>query len=336
MFGLPAMSHRGTPPPGLCLGLLAVLLCACSPTDEASEELVKQASEPLDANASVPPEALPEKPLLTWTGCDISRNAYITRALAAYEKETGVAIGVTGGGATRGIRATVGGTSDLGGTCRQTLPAEHPEEEGAKLTIVGWDALVFFTHRKNSVDGLTMVQAKDILKGKIVNWKELGGDDEPIVPVFRQQTVAGKLSGVGYMTRLLLFENPKEGYTTDAIFFMSSGPVEEYVLSTPYSIAVTGFASAAKLDVKRLALGGVEPTRETIASGDYPLFRPLYLVTNGEPTGPAKEFRRLASQRRGASHGKRQGVDQSRRRQGAQEALQALAGCEHPEKPLTC
>ena len=128
--------------------------------------------------------------------------------------------------------------------------------------------------------------------GKIRNWNELGGPDETIVPVFRQQTVSGKLSGVGHMTRLLLFENADVEYTSEAIFFVSSGPVEDYVAATPFSIAVTGVSSAAKIEpeVQILALDGVEPTVENIASGAYPLFRPLYLVTKGEPTGPIKDF----------------------------------------------
>ncbi len=158
------------------------------------------------------------------------------------------------------------------------------------LTVVGWDALVFFTHADNPVESITAEQARGILMGRILNWSEVGGPDETIVPVFRQQTVSGKLSGVGYMTRLMLFGRPDADYSSEAIFFVSSGPVEEFVAATPFSIAVTGVSSATKRDVRILALDGVEATPSNIASGVYPLFRPLYLVTDGEPTGLAKDF----------------------------------------------
>ena len=54
----------------------------------------------------------------------------------------------------------------------------------------------------------------------------------------------GKISGVGYMTRLLLFGEPGVDYTEEALFFTSSGPIEEYVEATPFAFAVTGVSIA--------------------------------------------------------------------------------------------
>jgi phosphate transport system substrate-binding protein len=272
------------------VGLLGPALVGCGGDHEKQVESSVSAHE----TAAPPAADIEEEPsatVLSWTGCGISKKAYMTEAAKEYFKATGVSIVVTGGGATRGIRATVGGLSDIGGTCRHCLPEQFPDtEEGAVLTHVAWDALVFFTHPENPVSDLTRQQAKDVLKGKVTNWRELGGEDEKIVPSFRRQTVRGKLSGVGYMTRLMLFGNPMEDYTEDAIFHTSSGPLEEFVESTEYAFGVTGVSSARKRTVKILALDGMDPTHENIASGDYPLFRPLYLVTKGPPSGAAKEF----------------------------------------------
>lgn len=237
------------------------------------------------------PSAAPDKPTLTWTGCGISKTAYMNDAAAAYKLQTGVEIVVTGGGATRGIRATAGGVSDIGGSCRCSLPEDFEREIGATLTHVAWDALVFFTHKKNPVKGITLEQAKAILLGNLSNWKELGApEDQRIVRVFRRQTKQQKFSGVGYMTRLLVFGEPEIDYTTDALFEHSSGPVERFVERTEWSFAVTGVSSAQWRDVSILELDGIEPNKDTIASGTYKLFRPLYLVTKGEPTGPTKDF----------------------------------------------
>lgn len=235
------------------------------------------------------PEAAPTP--LTWTGCDISKKAYMHEAVAAYERRTGIRIQLTGGGATRGIRTTVGGASNIGGSCRHTLPERFPEDEaGAQLTVVAWDALVFFTHPSNSIDSITSEQARSILLGEITNWAELGGVAARIVPALRQQTVQGKLSGVGYMTRLLLFGDPNIEYTHQAIFHTSSGPIEEYVEAHREAFAVTGVSSARKRAVKIIALDGIEPSRQNIASGRYPLFRPLFLVTRSEPQGATRGF----------------------------------------------
>jgi len=273
--------------------LLLMLVSGC---EEGQSTLVKSPTpareveiEAVTDTATEPGADAPTT--ISWTGCDISKKAYMTDAVAAYREASGVEVVVTGGGATRGIRATAGGTSDIGGTCRHCLPERFPAKEGGVvLTHVAWDALVFFTHPGNSVASISRQQAKDILLGKITNWSELGGDDERIVPAFRRQTVQGKLSGVGYMTRQLLFGEVDVDYGPDALFHRSSGPIETFVEAMPYSFAVTGVSSARKREVQILSLDGVEPTKERIAAGDYPLFRPLYLVTRGEPQGAVKDF----------------------------------------------
>ena len=268
---------------------------AGAPVDEVADEVADGGAVPVGADAASATQVAAPAPAddgrIVWTGCDISKTAYMAEAVAAYEATHDQEIIVTGGGATRGIRATVGGMSDLGGTCRHTLEDDFPEDEGgALLTHVAWDALVFFTHPDNEVDDISREQAKAVLRGEITDWSELGGEPGRIKAVFRQQTVEGKLSGVGYMTRLLLFDDPTVDYTSDALFLRSSGPVEQFVEETPGSFAVTGISSALRRDVKRLSVEGVEAEPDTIASGDYPLVRPLYLVTRGEPTGPVLEF----------------------------------------------
>ena len=271
-------------------GLLAlVLLGGCV---EDHEEFVNRPGEPEAAAPGATRRETPKRTRLAWTGCGISKKAYMLEAAAAYRKATGVEIIVTGGGATRGIRATAGGQSDIGGSCRHCLPERSDQEKGVVLTQVAWDALVFFTHPGTRVDGITLDQAKAVLRGTITNWRELGGADVAIIPAFRRQTKQGKLSGVGYMTRLMLFDDPTIDYTHNAIFHVSSGPLEDFVEKTPHSFAVTGVSSAKKRlpRVKILRLDGVAPTKENIRSGDYRLFRPLYLVSRGKPAGLAKEF----------------------------------------------
>ncbi|MEE8400627.1 MAG: substrate-binding domain-containing protein, partial [Candidatus Hydrothermarchaeaceae archaeon] len=174
-------------------------------------------------------------------------------------------------------------------SCRMALP-EYDEESNVLATHVAWDALVFITHKDNPVDGITTQQAKDIILGDITNWKEVGGPDEKIIPVFREQTASGKISGVGHDTRVLLFDNPDQDYQETAIFKKSTGPVEEFITVTPYTFAVDGISSAKKRDLKILALDGAAASKENIGSGLYPYYRPLFIMTKGEPTGKILDF----------------------------------------------
>jgi len=136
----------------------------------------------------------------------------------AYKKKTGTVIKLVGGGATLGIRSTLAGDADIGGTCRPCRPDIFPNLEGGGfLTHVAWDAICFITHPSNPVPGITSQQAKDILTGKITNWKEVGGPDQSIILIYRRQTEEGKYSGVGYMTRKLLFQDNTIDYTQKAV-----------------------------------------------------------------------------------------------------------------------
>ena len=118
----------------------------------------------------------------------------------------------------------------------------------------------------------------------------MGGPDQPIVVIYRIQTEIGKFSGVGYMTRRFLFDDPYVEFTDKALYFRDSGLVEKYVENIQWSFAPDGVSSARRRDVKILTLDGVAATKESVASGDYPFFRPLYLITRGKPTGQLKKF----------------------------------------------
>lgn len=228
----------------------------------------------------------------TFKGCSIIRRAFMSEAAAAFERSTGKKIRVMGGGATLGIRATAAGDADIGGSCRPALPELFLQERGVFMTHTAWDCLVFITHPSNPFESVSLEQAKAVLLGKITNWKEMGGPDKRIIAIFRSQVPehGGKVSGVGFMTRLMLFENPNLDFKSDALFFKHSAEVEEMVEKLKYSFAVTGISSAKKREVKILALDGISPTKQNIASGKYPLFRPLYLMTKGDPAGDIKDF----------------------------------------------
>ncbi len=229
---------------------------------------------------------------LVFKGCSIIRRAFMTEAARAYEMASGQKIDVMGGGATLGIRATAAGDADIGGTCRPPLPKLSVKEKGVQSIQIAWDALVVITNPSNPVDSISLKQLKLVLQGEIVNWRELGGPDKQIVPVFRSQApeYGGKLSGVGYMTRQILFGDLEIDFSSRALFFRHSAEVEETVEKIPYSFAVTGVSSANKRQVKVLAIDDFKPNRANIASAAYPLFRPLYLVTQGDPSPAVKGF----------------------------------------------
>ncbi len=218
------------------------------------------------------PALADEEAPLRWVGCGISKKAYMVALAEAYEQKTGVKIDLQGGGATRGIREVAASTADIGGSCRRRIFSAK-QERGITQVPVAWDALVVIVHKDSPVNNIALADLRKVYLGEIRNWSELGGPDAPIKLFARK----GKISGVGRTTRKLLFDDYDQEFAASQIF-PSSGPLEEAVVGDHNAIAISGISSARKRDVKILALDGKYPSYENVQSGNYLLYRPLYLV----------------------------------------------------------
>lgn len=231
---------------------------------------------------------------LTWTGCGISKKAFMTELAKAYTKKSGVKIKLSGGGATKGIRQAANGTVHIGGACRVTLQ-NSAEERDAFQIPVAWDALVVFVNKNNPVSNITFKQLHQVYLGKITNWKQLGGNDAPIELYVRR----GKLSGVGRTIRELVFANYNQEFKSSYVV-KSSGPVEKGVLKNKNGMGISGYSSAKKRDLKLLKLDGKAPNYENIKNGSYALYRPLYLVIKrNNKTSLVRDFIKYAVSREG-------------------------------------
>jgi phosphate transport system substrate-binding protein len=237
------------------------------------------------AYSAAPAATSPVTKKITWAGCGISKNAFMGEMAQAFEKKTGVKIDLVGGGATKGIRQVSSKEVNIGGTCRHVIEKDnsltHDQERRVQLTPVAWDALAVIVHKDNPAKNISMQQMRDLFEGKITNWKQLGGKDAPVELYVRK----GKVSGVGRTLRELVFHDYEKEFVAKHIMD-SSGPLERAITENPNGIGVTGVSSARKAKVKLLALDGKEPTYEHIKSGQYLLYRPLYVVTSMDERNP--------------------------------------------------
>jgi len=225
------------------------------------------------------PQARAEEPL-KWAGCGVTYKAFMRELSAGFQKSTGIKLTMARGSATDGIRKVASKESDVGGTCRRALPVD--QEHGVRLVPVAWDALIVAVHPNNPVKGLTMDQLRKVFSGAITNWKELGGPDAPIAVLARK----GKETGVGMSARELIFRKSDMDFTASATIFNSSGPLEEALEKNVNAIGITGFASASHRKIKVLELAGKLPTRQTVAAGEYMLYRPLYITVRADTRDP--------------------------------------------------
>ncbi len=172
----------------------------------------------------------------------------------------------------RGFDAVVDGSVDLFFTAH---PSEEQmntaKEKGVELEIVpvGLEAFVFFVNKNNPVDGLTADQIRKIYRGKITNWKEVGGPDKAINPLTR-------IKGSGSQTMMDKFmENDiHPSKNVFSILGASIGYSFRYYLS----------GMVADNNVKMLAIDGVFPDSENIKNGSYPLTANFYVVYRKDNT----------------------------------------------------
>ena len=166
------------------------------------------------------------------------------------------------------------------------------EAEGVQLhlTPIGREAFVFFVNSENPVEGLTVEDIQGIYTGRIKNWRELGGKNQKIRPYQRAENSGSQTALLRLMEGLPLMEPEKE----DRISGMG-GIITEVASYRNHKNAI-GFSfrfysteMVENEQIRLLSLNGVEPTKETIRSGEYPISSNFFAVTASAIGEPAAE-----------------------------------------------
>ncbi len=222
---------------------------------------------------------------LTGSGCSVSVPGYLSDLAKAYEKETGVAVLVLGGGSIRGLQDLAEGRTDFAASC-QSKTSEDPED--FEYLTATWDALVFIVHKTNPVNSITPQQVRDIYEGKINSWKQLGGPDRSLISVI---TTTKGFGGIGEALEKYILNGRRPLPQKNSTMQASSVAIwEQLVEDMPEAFASSGFGSARKRNVKMLAVNGVAPTKANIISGKYPYRRPLFLVVKRNARPEVRKF----------------------------------------------
>jgi phosphate transport system substrate-binding protein len=226
----------------------------------------------------------------------------VAQAWAEHYREVNpsVAVAVTGGGSGTGISALINGTVDIANCSRKMKPAEieQARKNGVEPVevVVGYDALAVFVHKDNPVKGLTIPQLAAIYGegGNVETWPQLsvdlpGARDGKIVRYSRQNN-----SGTyAYFKRAVLGKGRE--YKLGSLDMHGSKDVVESVARTPGGIGYSGLAYATE-HVRLVPIakeqGGayIAPSVETASNGTYPIARPLFMYTGGQPTGEIKKY----------------------------------------------
>ncbi len=203
-----------------------------------------------------------------------------------------VRIQVTGGGSGTGIAALINGGTDI---CEASRPMKDKEKEMVKARHgkdvkeipVALDGIAIYLHQSSPIKALSESQLKGIYTGKITNWKDVGGNDERIVPYSRENN-----SGTYVFFKEHVLGN--EDFAREIQTLPGTAAVVNAVSKDPASIGYGGIAYATGIRAvpvkKDDNAEAVPASLETVQNGRYPLSRYLYFYTIGEPQGEQKAF----------------------------------------------
>lgn len=217
-----------------------------------------------------------------------------------------IAVPIKGGGSGVGIAKLCQGAIDIATSSREMAAneielAKKNTGKEPKEFIVGRDALAIYVHPDNPLETISIPELRDLYgEGSLIDvWQQLAIDNMScaggkIILIGRQNS-----SGTyAYFQEVVLGKgsdgkqrNFRQGITGQS----GSSDVVTLVSHTPCAIGYSGMGYKTP-SVKFVKVSkdkgepGIEPTLETALNGTYPISRPLYLYTLGEPTGAVLEF----------------------------------------------
>lgn len=227
---------------------------------------------------------------------------YAAFAQAVYEEED-YAAGQTEGtvrctNTANAYEAVVSGEADIifvAGPSEKQKQAAADAGAELVLTPIGREAFVFIVGKSNPVEGLSYQQIRNIYSGKTAHWRTLGWEEGGSIIAFQRPEGSGSQSGLQRVMGDMPIVAPQP--LPDKSLVGSNSLMQQVSVwwkgvqpALGYSYRYYAQTMYANPDTKLLAIDGYSPTEENIRSGDYPFVNNFYAVTNGEPTGAAKQL----------------------------------------------
>ena len=197
----------------------------------------------------------------------------------------GVSVEVSAGGSRKGLADVASGAVHIGASDLFAPPDLRGALVDHRVAVVGFAIMAHRGPYNDRVDALGVRELAAIFSGRVRDWRELGGDPQPIV-VINRAPGSGTRTVVGQM--LLGGEPFVEAKTED-----NSGALVDKLRQSKGAISYLALSFTTP-DVRvfpiRTERGAVEPTEANIVTGAYPLWAYEHMYTKGAPTGAVRLF----------------------------------------------
>jgi phosphate transport system substrate-binding protein len=262
--------------------ILALAMTACSQSRSPAEQTAGPSSGSYIQNK----------------GSDTMVNLALAWAERYQQEHKNVSISVTGGGSGTGFTSLINGSADIANASRAIKPEEvkQAQDKGFEPIefVVARDAIAVIVNPENPLKQLSLQQISKIYKGEINNWKDIGGEDRPIVRLSRE-TNSG--THVYFLETVIRLGNSKDKsiFSPDTLLLPSSEGIISEVKDNPNAIGYDGLGYITP-EVKTIAIGKqdggpyVLPSVATVNDNTYPISRNLFMYTHDQPTGAVKDY----------------------------------------------
>ena len=250
-----------------------------------------------DTEEVIPPDS---SEYINNTGSDTMVNLALAWAEQYQQINPESNLSVSGGGSGTGIASLINKTTDIANASRKikSIEIDNALSNGIEPIefIVARDAIAVIVNPNNPIDHLTLQQLSDIYSGKINNWKEIGGEDRPIVRLSRETNSGTHVHFLEQVLRLGSKED-KTLFSTDTLLLPSSEVIGAEIRSNPNAIGYDGLGYVTP-DMKVIGVSAspeenvefIYPSAETVNDGTYPIARDLYMYTAGQPKGYINKY----------------------------------------------
>lgn len=231
-------------------------------------------------------------------GSDTLGAKLVPQIAEAFKAENpGTTFEIAAEGSSTGIAAVIDQTADIGMSSRRAKTKEVTAAlaKGVKMkpTIACLDGIAVIVNKSNPIKGLTLKQIEEIFTGDITDWSAVGGKGGKI-SVYTRNTSSGTYSSFKKLAM------SKRDYGASSQKMAGNEQIASEVGKNPNGIGYVGLAYIGASGIKTVAVDGMQPSESTVKSMQYPIARPTFYYTNGEPSGLAAKFLDFATGPKGA------------------------------------
>ncbi len=208
---------------------------------------------------------------------------------------------VAGGGSGVGITALINRQIDVAQASREMKDSEKQQAKANGVDPVEFsvaiDGLAIIVNHQNKVDNITIEQIRGIYNGTITNWNQINSSlPSMTINAFGRQSTSGTFEFM--REHVLKGGNFSQSVSQETGNAQIASKVQQAAggigyVGIGYAREASGTGGQAKiLSVRNnTSAPAYEPTDvDAVYNGTYPLWRYLFLYTNGQPTGCVKDW----------------------------------------------